>query len=157
MSFFHIWSRSSSSSHRLASNKLFGHVWVSLCLPSGTSRVCLLPLLSLLRCQTRDCTPPTVLKQPLTERKTVLAGRQSASNWAATPTCGHWMGNCASRPKALVEPLHCDYDSHDYDDIIQGSNKIGPIRYLSACYLTVMVLLLPDDRLLFSSNSEQSV
>ena len=54
----HIWSRSSSSSHRLASNKLFGHVWVSLCLPSGTSRVCLLPLLSLLRCQTRDCSSP---------------------------------------------------------------------------------------------------
>ena len=52
----HIWSRSSSSSHRLASNKLFGHVWVSLCLPSGTSRVSL--LLSLLRCQTRDCSSP---------------------------------------------------------------------------------------------------
>ena len=79
-----------------------------VCLPGPAGFVCF-PFFHCCAAKLETAAPPTVLKQPLTERKTVLAGRQSASNWAAT--CGHWMGNCASRPKALVEPLHCDYDS----------------------------------------------
>ena len=50
-----------------------------VCLPGPAGFVCFL-FFHCCAAKLETAAPPTVLKQPLTERKTVLAGRQSASN-----------------------------------------------------------------------------